>query len=384
MRILLAAASSSSELSGVQRHAFNVVRCLLSNPEISMVKLVIAPWQQELFWRSGLLPNKRLSLHLADMKTDALHRNLWYYRELPEMARQLCVDVAHLTYPVPFNPRAFDCPTVVTLHDLYPYEIPANFGFPKVIFNRLILQQCLSGVDAIACVSDITRLLLNKYVSLDIQQKSVRIYNSVEPQTECATRTPIHDWRGEPFFLCVAQHRQNKNLPFLLRVMCHFLQFEESDASTKLVIVGIPGPETDSIRRTITRLGLNRNVQLMEGLPEEELQWCYRNCEAVLAPSKTEGFGLPVTEALLAGSRVICSDIPAFREIGGDLCHYVRLDRQAERVFAEEIRAALQKPCIGAAELPMLSTAVIAEQYTRLYRKLLGSRQRAPELVPSV
>jgi glycosyltransferase involved in cell wall biosynthesis len=384
MRILLAAASLSSELSGVQRHAFNVVRCLLSHPKISMVKLVIAPWQQELFWSSGLLPNERVSLHLADMKTDAWHRNRWYYRELPEMARQLRADVAHLTYPAPLNARAFDCPTVVTLHDLYPYEIPANFGFPKVIFNRLILQQCLGGVDAIACVSDITRLLLNKHVSPRVQQKAVRIYNSVEPQAECATHSPIHDWRGEPFFLCVAQHRQNKNLPFLLRALRHFLQFEEVNPSTKLVIVGIPGPETDNIRRTIARLGLYRNVQLMEGLPEPELQWCYRNCEAVLAPSKTEGFGLPVTEALLAGCRVICSDIPAFRELGGDFCHYVPLNGQAERVFAEEIRAALQKPLKGPLALPMLSTSVIAEQYTRLYRKLLGSAQTMPELVPSV
>ena len=65
------------------------------------------------------------------MKQSALSRNLWYYRELPMMAEELGVDVVHLAYPVPIHTDAFACPTIVTLHDLYPYEIPANFGLPQ-------------------------------------------------------------------------------------------------------------------------------------------------------------------------------------------------------------------------------------------------------------
>ena len=57
-----------------------------------------------------------------------------------------------------------------------------------------------------------------------------------------------------------------------------------------------------------------------------ELQWCYRKCELLLAPSSIEGFGLPVAEALLAGCRIVCSDILAFRELEGKNCHYVPLD----------------------------------------------------------
>ena len=140
MKILVAAASYASNMSGIQRHACNVVRCLLRQQEVSFVHLVIAPWQRRLVQAAGITQDARLSTHIAEMTPSSLSRNLWHYRELPKLADRLAVDLVHLTYPVPVNAKTFNCPTVVTLHDMYPYEIPMNFGFPKFIFNRLILK----------------------------------------------------------------------------------------------------------------------------------------------------------------------------------------------------------------------------------------------------
>jgi glycosyltransferase involved in cell wall biosynthesis len=278
----------------------------------------------------------------------------------------------HLAYPVPLNSGAFACPIVVTLHDLYPHEIPENFGFPKAIFNRLILHQCLRQVDSIVCVSDVTRDSLSKYVSQKVLRKSLRIYNCVEPAWQEAD-SPIAALSGGPFLLCIAQHRRNKNLVYLVDVFSRLLHSGRVDAAMRLVIVGIPGPETARIERAIERSGIKPNVLLMEGLPEAELQWCYRNCAAVVAPSTVEGFGLPVAEALLAGCRVVCSDLPVFRELGGQSCRFVRLDGAAEEAFADAIVATLRGPRPQAALLPNLSIPVIAEQYVRLYRGLPGT-----------
>ncbi len=214
MKILIAAASYASNISGIQRHACNVVRCLLQQQDVSLVHLVIAPWQRKLVQAAGVEPDVRLSTHIAEMVPSSLSRNFWHYRRLPELAAQLNVDLVHLTYPVPVNAAAFSCPTVVTLHDMYPYEIPKNFGFPKFIFNRLILKQCLRNVDAIACVSDITRLRLEQYSSAAVWQKGIRIYNCVEAQPVCAAQSPIPNWQGEPFLaLCGAASPQQESYP---------------------------------------------------------------------------------------------------------------------------------------------------------------------------
>ncbi len=370
MKILIAAASFSSHISGLQRHAFNVVRCLLQQAEISAVHLVVAPWQRELVRAAGLHDHSRLTTHIAEMRLSSLSRNLWYYRQLPALAASLSIDVVHLSYPVPVNASSFGCPTVVTLHDLYPYEIPLNFGFPKFIFNRLVLQQCLRNVDVIACVSEVTKVRLSRYAPASTSRKAVRIYNCIEAEPLCAIKSPIPGWQGEPFLLCVAQHRRNKNIPLLIRAFDRLLRSGQLDSEMKLVVIGIGGPETRTIHRLVSSYGLGQAVHFLKGLSEPELQWCYARCEALAAPSRTEGFGLPVAEALLAGCRVVCSDIPAHREVGDGHCHFVALRKNAEEVLADAIAATLQEPTKAPISLPQFSSSLLAKQYIELYRRL--------------
>jgi glycosyltransferase involved in cell wall biosynthesis len=373
MKIMVAAPSFSSEISGILRHALNMVRCLLRRPEITRVDLVVAPWQTKLVQSADYYADSRLALHVAPMDPSSLSRNLWYYRGLPKLAAQLQPDVVHLSYPAPLKRTAFGCATVVTLHDLYPFEIPGNFGFPQVLFNRLILRQCLNNVDAIACVSDTTLRRLRRYVPLPRLRKAIRIYNCVEPEPVCATQSPLPGWRDEPFLLSVAQHRKNKNIALLIRTFYRLLRSSDIHPAMKLAVVGIEGPETQRIQQLLLQLNIDRNVLLLRGLSDPELQWCYARCEALVAPSKTEGFGLPVAEGLLAGCRIVCSDISAFREVGGRHCRFVVLGRDEEHRLAAAIREALQEPPRQPVSLPHLSTDVLAKQYLHLYRNLTST-----------
>jgi glycosyltransferase involved in cell wall biosynthesis len=191
MKILVTAISFSSKISGIQRHAFNLVRCLLAHADVCEVHLVIAPWQQKMAKSAGLGHDSRLHVHVAQLKPGSISRNLWHYRALPEIAERLQPDLVHLTYPVPINAAAFQCAVVLTLHDLYPYEIPANFRFPHVFFNRLALRQSLRNVDAIACVSDATLLLLKQFAHEHVWRKAVRIYNCVEPAARSMPKSPL-------------------------------------------------------------------------------------------------------------------------------------------------------------------------------------------------
>ncbi len=376
MRILVAAASFCSEMSGVQRHAFNVVRCLLKHRDVSAVDLIVAPWQRNLARTASADFDSRVSTHIAPMESTSVSRNLWYYRKLPALAASLRADVVHLSYPMPVNSARFTCPTVVTLHDLYPYEIPLNFGFPKFLFNRAILQQCLRSVDAIACVSDATRKQLGKYAPTSVWNRSTRIYNCVEATSSRSARSPIPGWNGQQFLLCVAQHRRNKNIPLLIHTFVRLLATRDFDSDARLVIVGIRGPETKRIEKMISALRLEGKVHLLEGLPEDALQWCYARCQAAVVPSSTEGFGLPVAEALLAGCRVVCSDIPTLREVGGRHCRFIPLGDDAVERFAEGIRTTIREPAPLPVSLPQLSAEVLAEQYIGLYRKLSRHSRR--------
>jgi glycosyltransferase involved in cell wall biosynthesis len=378
MKILVVAASFAPNISGLQRHALNLARCLLLQPEITKLHFIIAPWQQSFMRAVGAGP--RLSIHNAELERSSLSRNAWYYRELPKLAASLQADLVHFTLPAPVHARAFHCPTVLTLHDLYPYEIPMNFGFPKFLFNRVILRQCLKNATAIACVSDTTRARLRQYTPPCIWRKAVRIYNSVEAELRCAARVPYPGWQDDPFLLSIAQHRRNKNLPLLIRVFDRLLRTARIDPETRLIVVGIPGPETHRLHRLVSRSGLSGRVRFLEGISEPELQWCYLNCQALVAPSFTEGFGLPIAEALIAGCRVVCSEIPAHLEVGAGHCHFVPLNNHAEASFADAIASVVRMPKPRPLSLPQFSAPVLARQYIGLYRSLISSGAHAPDV----
>ena len=373
MKILIALASFPTHMSGLQRHALNVARCLLPEPEISSLHLVVAPWQRDFVQAAGFRQNARFVMHVAEMDRSSVSRNLWYYRKLPELAAQVNADLVHLTYPMPVNAGAFHCPTLVTLHDLYPYEMPRNFGIPKFIFNRMVLQQCLRNIDGIACVSDITRLRLKQYAPIAAWQKAVRIYNCVEAGEVCDVQPPTPISQGERFLLCIAQHRRNKNIPLLIRTFSRMLRTGQIDSEMRLVVIGIAGPETRKILNLVSTLGLGQRVCFLEGISDAELQWCYRQCEAVVSPSIIEGFGLPIAEALLAGCRIVCSDIPAFREVGDGQCRFVALKKNAEQMLAVAIVAALNEPKGAPRTLQQFSGPVLAKQYINLFRRLITS-----------
>jgi glycosyltransferase involved in cell wall biosynthesis len=378
MKIVLVSVSSNTQLSGVSRHVANLTRCLLAHSDVETIHLVAAPWERTLFRDAIAQEDPRLHIHSVYVGTSSFARNLWFWVDLPSIADQLHADVVHLGYPAPLHRRKFRGPVVISVHDLYPWDIPENWGFPKVLFNRMVFRQCVRAADALACVSDATHDRLRDQEPASLGEKSRRIYNCVEPARVRLGRSPLPGSSRVPFFLCVAQHRRNKNILLALRILVRLLREKTIHPETRLVIVGIAGPETANIHRFIQEAGIGAHVVLLNGISEAELQWCYRNCEALLAPSLTEGFGLPVAEALLAGCRVVCSDIRPFRELGGGHCRYFSLGPEAEENFATAVRLARADPRRGPVSLPQLSGRCIAGEYMTLYRALAGGACRLP------
>jgi len=81
-----------------------------------------------------------------------------------------------------------------------------------------------------------------------------------------------------------------------------------------------------------------------------------------------------VIEALRCGSRVLCADIPAFREVGGAACAYFDLQaKQPVMTLGDAICAALLQPGTQSTTLERFSTTVIGAQYAALYSALIMS-----------
>jgi glycosyltransferase involved in cell wall biosynthesis len=115
-----------------------------------------------------------------------------------------------------------------------------------------------------------------------------------------------------PFLLHVGSLIPRKNPLFLLKV---FLAARQALPSLELVQVG--GQWDDAARSYIEKHGLGPYIAGLRDISREELAAYYRSAVAVLLPSTSEGFGLPVAEALACGAAVLVSDIPVLRQVGG-------------------------------------------------------------------
>ena len=372
MNVVIATLSAPAQLNGVSRHGGNLVRALLSTGDVANVHFVCGEWQKEMF--RCILPEEDplLHVHWIELRDVNFHRLLWYLREMPEIAAQLEADVVHFTHPAPIVSGAYRCPTVLTLHDLYPFDIPENFGTLKSALARQTVTHCLRQVNAIACASESTRTQLAKWFPSETRKAAV-IQNVVELLPPSSANCCIEALNGRPFILCIAQHRPNKKVPLAIRIFERVIERRILHPEARLVVVGIPGPDTKKIQKQIQKSHLSNRVLLLSGLSENELRWCYDNCALLLAPSSTEGFGLPVAEGILAGCRIACSDIPAFREISNSTCRLVPWGADLLDEYATAIRDLLARPKPAARPLPQYSPFFIGRQYLSLYENLICS-----------
>jgi glycosyltransferase involved in cell wall biosynthesis len=335
---------------------------------VFQITLALGNWQESYFNTSFNLEDIRVKIVSVDISNDAFARNTWYLRELPKLADEVAADIVHLSFPAPIRRDAMRCPVVVSLHDLYPYDEPNNFGFPKVFFNRVFLQQCLKEVDCVACVSETTLARLKMRFPRSAHRKAVVVHNCV---TIGSIDPVLPPERRPRFALMIAQHRANKNIPLALKAFEELIQGKKNDSYLSLLLVGNQGPETTAIKSLIRQRSLETGVELIDAVSDGELRWLYTNCEFLMAPSSIEGFGLPIIEGLLCGCRVVCSDIPSFREIGGDACHYFDLHAESDSsAMVQAICKALTEPARPAKRLERFVMENVAKEYAALYMHL--------------
>ena len=381
MHILIAALHRPIKPTGVCRHAANLARCLADLDAIDRVTLVTGNWQKDYFATTFNLTSPKIEIIGVDIKNSSISRNTWFLFGLPKLANRLNPDLVHLSFPFPFVRQWFNSPVVATVHDLYPYECPENFGFPQVWFNRLFFGQCVRNARGITCVSQVTQKTLKTYFEKVSSQKKVSVvYNYVEfdsVKPKLSQRLLLDE--DSDFLLSVAQHRKNKNLDLLIQAFKDLLDKNILNTKSKLVIVGSTGPETNKILNLIETLSLHKRVIFLASIDDEELCWLYRRCRSFVIPSSTEGFCLPLVEALSLNSQVVCSDIPIFREVGRALnCHYFNLDANPVENLAKAIQQAIahdESDRSSLADFPFTKHST-AQEYLNFYRSLLGVEEQ--------
>ena len=208
------------------------------------------------------------------------------------------------------------------VHDLIPIEFPeyARIGGAQLHLRRIETITALA--DAVIVNSSATGASLRPWIERSGRSIDMHVaLLGTHAVSASATTNVVPD---EPYFLCVGTIEPRKNHLLLLNLWRAMATTLPAAEIPKLIIVGRRGWENEQVIDMLERCpALVGHVEERNGCSDRQLDALLRGARAVLLPSFAEGFGMPVTEALSLGTPVICSDLPALREAGGDVPDYL-------------------------------------------------------------
>ena len=267
--------------------------------------------------------------------------------------------------------------SVITFHDTTWLRAPEQWGTPEAVrtMKRVAVptvrraRRVIAGSRAAA--ADLERMLGVPAERIDVAPYGVRIEPDAPATPEGELRARLR--LGEaPVVLCVAQKRPYKNQESLIRALT-----AEGLSAARLVLPGAHSEYETVLKGLALRLGVADRVVFPEWLEEPDLEGLYRLARCVALPSRLEGFGLPVLEAMARGVPVACSDRSALPEVAGDAA--ILFDPDDEGAVAAALARLLSDAdlrdrlkTLGLARAARFTWQATADATLSSYRRALG------------
>ena len=263
---------------------------------------------------------------------------------------------------------------VLTIHDLNFLERP-DYSTAKKKGKLAQLQRKINLATTLATISQYTASIVREHLRISPTTSLQVIYqggalNPADAPAQLPPDSPIHAAIQSPYFLFLGVIHPKKNVHTLLPLLEAFPDYQ-------LVLAGPNGHTyAQHIRDQADKLGVADRLLMPGPVDEPSKLWLYAHCDAFLFPSLSEGFGLPVVEAMSFGKPVFLSNLTSLPEVGGKEAYYFdsfEPERMAQTlhdglVDFEQNPLREQRLRRRAAEY---SWSNLAKGYWSLYRRLL-------------
>ena len=221
--------------------------------------------------------------------------------------RKFNPDVLHKTFF--YKPQKAQFKTVITVYDMVHEKFNQNLEF---IESKKI---SVINADHIICISESTKIDLLKYYEIEEQKVSVVPFGVGKNFFSDAYVIPTYQRNPELVF--VGRRNGYKNFAQFIKAFAGSVKLRKN---FRIIVFG-GGEFNEFEKKLIKDLGIESNIIKKDG-SDKVLKKILSNSVAMVYPSKYEGFGLPILEAMALGSIVFTSNTSSMPEVGGDHALY--------------------------------------------------------------
>lgn len=261
-----------------------------------------------------------------------LLQDWWRRYGLARAAAQHSVQIFHgLSGELPVGLRRYGIKSVLTVHDLIFLRHPEYYKPVDVWLYKRKFYQSLREADRVVAISQCTKDDIVHYSNFPSERIDV-LYQTCgrafrEQPTKEAVESIARFGLPQRFVLNVGTIEQRKNVAVAVEALAQLPE------DVCLVIVGRATPYIKEVKARAAACGVSGRVRLLYDVTNDELPALYRAASAFVYPSRYEGFGIPVIEAIQSGLPVVAATGSCLEEAGGPDCLYASPD-DAEQVAA--------------------------------------------------
>lgn len=284
--------------------------------------------------RSQVKETQRLRFVYPQHWPGGIGRSLWRIGPIVRDLKRDGVGLYHgLTGELPVGISKSGISSVVTIHDLIFLRHPEYYHQTDVTIYKWKFHQTVREADRIIAISERTKHDIMELGGVAADRIDV-IYQSCSPRYATAVSPQQADevrFRYQlpgRFILSVGSIEARKNIAEAVKALNYLPE------DIHLVAVGKPTEYAEQVLRSISRPALASRVRFLHNVPDADLHALYQMAEVFVYPSRYEGFGIPVIEAIHSGLPVVAATGSCLEEAGGPDCLYVSPDDEKAMAVA--------------------------------------------------